>query len=94
MMIFEKKVNKGNKVISLYINELSHDDGYEAIFKVLGRTNPPGGGVRERYTMYEKAVKVKLLNELIYLHWNEIEKNRALQGVSDIFKSLCLEVQK
>ncbi|HCU2346485.1 hypothetical protein [Escherichia coli] len=94
MNIIEKKKSKGSKNISLTITMPNESDKLIAKLKILGRTNPPNGGERMRYIMFEKDVEISNVSELHSLLWPEINSNRALQGIDVILDELCAEAKK
>ncbi|EEJ1220477.1 hypothetical protein GQG94_004787 [Salmonella enterica] len=93
MNIIEKKKSKGSKNIILTITVPSESGGLIAKLKILGRTNPPNGGERMRYVMYEKDVEINDISELHSLLWSDIKNNKALHGVNIILDELCTEIK-
>ena len=94
MNIIGKKKSKGSKSISLTITMPKESDKLIAKLKILGRTNPPNGGERMRYIMFEKDVEISNVSELHSLLWPEINSNRALQGIDVILDELCAAAKK
>lgn len=94
MSVIEKKKSKGSKSIFLTITMPNESGKLIAKLKILGRTNPPNGGKRVRYVMFEKDVEINNVSELHSLLWPEISGNKALQGVNIILDELCVEAKK
>jgi len=60
--IYHAKKNKGNK--SCFLNIYKNEDGFCFHYHAYARTNPAGGGKRERFIIFEKKILVKNLHHI------------------------------
>ncbi|NDO83882.1 hypothetical protein CJP72_25030 [Citrobacter sp. NCU1] len=93
--IFSKMISKGNKQCKLTVYVDS--DSCCLNFTALGRTNPPGGGKRERFIIFDESYEFDSINDIDTEILPLIPKNEKFKPLAECFTSLhreFLESQK
>lgn len=84
--IFSKMIPKGNKQCMLTV---SVDPSSCCLsFTALGRTNPPGGGKRERFTIFDEVYQFDSIDDIDTEILPLIPKNEKFKPLAECFTIL------
>jgi len=87
--IFSKMVPKGNKQckLTVYIDS----EACYLNFTALARTNPPRGGKRERFTIFDESYHFDSIDKIDKDNLPLIAKNEKFKPLAECFTLLYLE---
>lgn len=93
--IFSKMISKGNKQckLTVYVDA----DSCSLSFTALGRTNPPGGGKRERFTIFDQTYEFDSIDDIDVEILPLIPENDKFKPLAECFTALhreFMELQK
>ncbi|CAO94901.1 hypothetical protein [Erwinia tasmaniensis] len=93
--IFSKMISKGNKQckLTVYVDA----DSCSLNFTALGRTNPPGGAKRERFTIFDEIYEFDSINDIDDEILQMLPKNDKFKPLAECFTALhheFIELQK
>lgn len=84
--LFSKMISKGNKQCKLTVYQDS--DTYCLNFTALGRTNPPGGGKRERFTIFDEVYQFDSIDDIDVEILPLVSRNEKFQPLAECFTTL------
>ncbi|MHB9331405.1 hypothetical protein ACP3S7_28305 [Phytobacter ursingii] len=84
--LFSKMISKGNKQCRLTVYQDSA--AYCLNFTALGRTNPPSGGKRERFTIFDETYEFDSMDDIDVEILPFVPRNEKFKPLAECFTTL------